>query len=162
MGEEQAEDGDSMIKTTRRSEPIFFFSSKEKKRIVQEIRSAEKKSTCEIRVHLVGGENGDVKTHAHRMFEKLGMANTKERSGILIFMHLKSRRFAIIGDQGVHGKVSEDFWKKAAASMEVWFQKDEFARGIEEAILKMSEYLAPYFSPRLDNPNELKDEISYS
>ena len=160
---ERAEDGkgDIMI-NTRSIHPFLFFSGAEKARIVSAIQNAEKKTSAEIRVHLERKANQDVFAHARDRFEKLGMTRTKERNGVLIFLGLKSKRFCILGDTGIHSKVSEHFWDDIAAKMAVFFQKNHFSDGIVEAIGLIGEKLAEFFPYQFDDTNELSDHISYS
>ena len=48
------------------------------------------------------------------------------RNGVLIFVAPRSRRFAIIGDQGVHEKCGESFWQELADAMSQFFKKGDF------------------------------------
>ena len=146
----------------RSSEPILFFSKKEKEQIAAVIREVEKKTSGEIRVHLARRTQEDILVHAKEIFEKIGMTNTKTRNGVLIFLNVKSRRFAVIGDVGIHEKVPEGLWDEMAQTMTEHFKKNRFADGIVEAVRLIGEKLREYFPHERDDINELPDEISYS
>lgn len=146
----------------RSADPILFLSRSEKKRIVSVIKEAEQKTSAEIRVHLDHKINNDVLEHAKSTFQKLGMTHTKARNAVLIFISVRLRQFAVLGDVGIHQKVSECFWKEAAAEMENYFRVDRFAEGIVAAIDKAGEVLKRHFPRREDDANELRDGISYS
>ena len=150
------------MRVTRGRDPVLFFSKKEKAAIIEAIQKAEKNTSGEIRVHLERKADEDILAHAAKVFEKIGMTNTKERNGVLIFMGVKSKRFAIIGDRGIHEKVSRGFWQEMAEIMQNHFREDNFALGIAAAIEKAGEKLANYFPHKRDDMNELPDEISYS
>jgi len=140
----------------------LFFSGKEKERIHAAIREAEKQTSGEIRVHLERKAKDDILAHAEREFERLGMARTEKRNGVLIFMGVKTKRFAVIGDKGINEKVPAGFWDEIVGLMAGHFREDEFAEGLSQGILKVGEKLAQFFPYQADDVNELPDEISYS
>jgi uncharacterized membrane protein len=146
----------------RSGEPILFFSAKEKTKIVQAIEAAEKKTSAEIRVHLERKAKNDVVRHATEVFERIGMAKTANRNGVLFFMGVKSKRFSVIGDEGIHQQVPIQFWQDVVDVMSQKFKSDEFAEGLIEGIRIVSEKLAHYFPYHAGDVNELPDEISYS
>jgi len=150
------------MKIERSKNPGLFFSSKEKGRIVRAVQNAEKNTSGEIRVHLERKAKEDILAHACREFDRLGMNKTAERNGVLIFMGVHSKRFAIWADQGINDKVPANFWKDIVQAMERAFAEDRFADGIEGAILTIGEKLRAYFPYQREDINELPDEISYS
>lgn len=146
----------------RSKDPVLFFSKKEKEAIVQAIREAEKMTSGEIRVHLERKARPDIMAHAREVFEKIGMTRTQRRNGVLIFLGVASRRFAILGDRGINEKVPPTFWDEVAEGMQQSFREDRFADGIVEAILAIGEKLKEYFPYQSSDVNELSDEISFS
>ncbi|MBF0254755.1 MAG: TPM domain-containing protein [Candidatus Omnitrophica bacterium] len=150
------------MKIMRSAEPALFFSGKEKEAIVAAIREAEKVSSAEIHVHLTRKARPDIMAHAAQLFERLGLTRTKDRNGVLIFMGVASKRFAILGDEGIHSRVGSDFWTRIAASMSACFAEDRFADGIVEAVEAAGQALAAHFPYQRDDVNELPDEISFS
>jgi uncharacterized membrane protein len=103
----------------------------------------------------------DAQAAAAREFEKLGMTATKERSGVLIYVAPKVRRFAVIGDIGIHDKGGRDVWPRLAALLEAAFREGRYTEGLVEAVAKTGDLLAQHF-PRSSGPdtNELADQIS--
>lgn len=146
----------------RSENPILFFSKKEKESIVQAIHEAEKKTSGEIRVHLVKNVKGHVLEHAREIFDRIGMSRTKHRNGILILMVLDSKQFAIVGDQGIHEKVPATFWNDIVSGMAEHFKQNAFSEGLKEAVLRVGSKLSEYFPIEPNDENELSDEISYS
>jgi len=88
--------------------PQKFFTEEEQKKIVEEIRKAEEQTSGEIRVHLDRHSGGDVLKKAQKIFYQLGMAHTKERNGVLIYLATDHRKFAIVGDERIHRVVPEN------------------------------------------------------
>lgn len=150
------------MKIERSSMPYFFFSRKEKEAICAAIREAEKSTSGEIRVHLERKADQNIVEHAARVFEKIGMTKTELRNGVLIFIGVKTKRFAILGDSGINEKVGEDFWSEEAKIMEAHFKEDRFADGICAAVIRVAEKLSLYFPHQRNDVNELPDSISYS
>lgn len=146
----------------RDSNPALFFSKKEKERIVSAVREAELQTSGEIRVHLERQFRGDALKHAEEIFQKLNMDRTEARNGVLILMGLKSKRFFILGDIGIHEKVGQDFWDAIVGEIVPYFKEDRFADGLAEGILEIGKKLKNHFPYQRDDVNELPDEISFS
>ena len=136
-----------------------FLEKVDHDRIVAAIAEAEGKTSGEIRVHVHHRAVADPIAAGRKVFEKLGMARTAEKNGVLIFVAPRSRNFAILGDTGIHEKCGDDLWETAAAEMAGHFQKGDFSAGIVATIRKTGEALAAHFPPRTQRRNELPDEI---
>lgn len=140
--------------------PKKFFSPEEETQIVEAIRGAEKMTSGEIRVHLAKGCGGSPHEAAVKVFERLGMTRTAERNGVLFYLALKDRKFALIGDKGVHEKMGADFWEKVRDSVQQDFRKGEFAKGLVDGIRTCGKELVRHFPRKADDRNELPDTIS--
>ena len=99
---------------------------------------------------------------AKLQFERMEMTNTKDRNGVLIFVAPKSRNFAIIGDEGVHNKCGEQFWKKIADEMSGRFKQGQFTDGIIHGVAAAGEVLSQHFPRQADDVNELPDKVERS
>jgi len=146
----------------RKKNLSHFFSEQEKERVVSAIRRVESKTSGEIRVALNEEAWGDGMAYAQKVFKKLGMAKTKHRNGILFFLAVKDRFFAILGDKGIHEKLGNEFWKGAAAGVQPFFVREEFGAGLEWAIQTIGESLARYFPRQKDDTNELTNRVLQS
>ncbi len=141
--------------------PGSFLSRLDHDRIVAAIREAEDRSRGEIRVHVARKAVADPQGAAAALFEKLGMAATAERNGILLFVAPASQRFAVVGDKGIHEKCGEGFWKDVASAMEEDFRQGRFTDGIVKGVAKAGDALAAHFPPTgRPDVNELPDEVS--
>ncbi len=138
-----------------------FFSVSEKEDIKQAILNAELDTSGEIRLHVENNCPGDVLDRAAFIFDKLGMRNTAQRNGVLIYLSINHRKFAIIGDSGINSKVPENFWDAIKDKMLVKFRNSEFAQGLIDAISKAGEQLKKYFPHQSDDVDELSNEISF-
>ena len=133
----------------------------EEKILVEAIAIAEMNTSGEIRVHIEKVCKGDAYERAIFWFEKLKMTTTKDRNGVLIYIAEESKKFAIVGDIGIHQKVGADFWNSAKETMQNHFVKGQFVQGIKEAVLTCGQELKSYFPYQQDDKNELSDQISY-
>jgi uncharacterized membrane protein len=133
----------------------WLFSSPAKidhSRIVAAIAQAELKTSGKIRVLVARHRANDPVAAAQRHFERLGLARTPQRNGVLIFVAPRSRRFAVIGDQGVHARCGDEFWRELTAAMEGYFKRGEFSDGLVHGIERAGTLLAAHF-PREGAPN---------
>ena len=113
--------------------------------LVAAICDAEKKTSGQIRVLISHKSVVDPVAAAQMEFARLGMAKSPERNGVLIFVTPRSRKFAVIGDAGVHAKCGDVFWQELAQSMTGYFCKSEFTEGIADGVRKAGELLAEHF-----------------
>lgn len=141
--------------------PKEFITKLEKDEIVAAIQAAEKKTTGEIRVFITRHKPVDPVAAAQAHFTELGMQKTEDRNGVLIFVAPRVRKFAIIGDSGVHARCGDEFWTKVAAEMTAHFKQENFTAGLLHAIKKAGELLAEHFPGKPDHPNQLPDGIAH-
>jgi uncharacterized membrane protein len=73
------------------------------------------------------------------------MNQSPERNGVLIFVAPRTHKFAVIGDEAVHAKCGDEFWRKLADAMTGYFRKSEFTPGIIHGVQKAGELLAEHF-----------------
>ncbi len=134
----------------------------DRKKIRGAIAAAEKKTSGEIRVSVAPYFWGRVRPVAERAFRRLGMENTKQRNGILFFIVPARKRFVVLGDEGIHAKVGQEFWDKIAAAMADRFHEGEFSDGLAGGIEAAAEGLAVHFPYNAaTDVNELPDEIDF-
>lgn len=141
--------------------PSNFFTKEQKAAIIEAIGQAEQNTSGEIRVHIDKSCKGDTLDQAAYIFKKLNMHKTEQRNGVLIYLALDDRKFAIIGDAGINSKVPADFWDKIKDEMLSHFKVGEFSEGLITGIHKAGEKLKAFFPLRIDDKNELSDEISF-
>ena len=131
-------------------------------RIKAAISAAEKQTSGEIRVSVSRFFWGHVQHAAEKAFTRLSMRATRDRNGILFFIVPSRRAFAIIGDEGIHLKVGQDFWNKLAAAMSKDFMNTKFNEGLVAGIAECGRLLAEHFPFEGERDvNELSDDIDY-
>jgi uncharacterized membrane protein len=137
-----------------------FLEKLDQERIVEAIRSAERMTSGEIRVHVQPKAHGDIRVVAERTFERLGMTKTELRNGVLLFIACEEQRFVILGDQGINEKAPAGFWDEIAAKLTIRFRAGEFSDGIVEAIHSAGQELRHDFPRSQEDVDELANEIN--
>ena len=138
-----------------------FFSTEEKKQITDAIAQAELNTSGEIRLHMEGHCKLDVLDRAAYIFEKLGMKETAQRNGVLFYLAVHDRKFAILGDAGINQVVPVNFWDQIKETMLTFFKEGKFTDGLSKGILMAGDQLKANFPRQKDDVNELSDEISF-
>ncbi|MBQ6309999.1 MAG: TPM domain-containing protein [Bacteroidales bacterium] len=134
----------------------------EERKIVSAITEAEKDTSGEIRVHIERWcKEGDPVARAIFIFDAIGMFDTRDRTGVLIYISLKSRLFAVIGDVGINAVIPQDFWNGIKTDLSSHFSRGQITEGIIEAVNQTGKILKEHFPCTGYNPNEQPDEISY-
>ena len=108
----------------------------------------------------LSGRETETKVFARalRAFYQHALHTTKESTGILILASLLERRVQIIADRGIHEKVGDAAWRKAAEVLTQSLKEKRAGDGFCEAIAICGEVLARYFPAVAENPNELPDK----
>ena len=138
-----------------------FLSKEEQDRVIAAIKSAELDTSGEIRVHLESKCKTDVLDRAVYIFNYLKMHKTAQRNGVLIYVAVENKKFAIIGDGGMNSKVPENFWDSIQQQMGENFKKGLFCKGLCSAITEAGKQLKTYFPYQSNDVNEQPDEISF-
>lgn len=138
-----------------------FFSKEEQEQIMNAILNAELDTSGEIRVHIESVFKDNVMDRATFIFKKLKMHRTELRNGVLFYLAVKSRKFAIIGDVGINKEVPEDFWNDIKEKMAEYFKENKFTEGLVFGISETGDHLKKHFPYHLDDINELSDDISF-
>ncbi len=137
-----------------------FLTKPEEQEIVEAIGKAEKNTSGEIRVHIENETSVATINRAMEVFRNLNMEDTQERNGVIIYVAVKSKQFAIYGDKGINEKVGADFWNSTKEAMQNHFKSGNFKQGLIDGILKTGEQLKTHFPYQNDDTNELSNEIS--
>ena len=130
--------------------------------IVNAIKEAEINTSAEIRVHYTTKKSKTLLLNdAQQTFEALKMHETELRNGILIFLRLKTKEVAILGDIGIHKHVGNDFWEAVKEEIIATIKSSNITQGIIKGIELSGKQLSIHFPPNGHNPNELSDEITH-
>ena len=139
---------------------VSYFSKKDLNEIAEAIRQSELQTSGEIRVHIARQIKGEVLGCARKVFSKLEMHRTQEHNGVLIFISMSGKEFAILGDQGIHERVGDTFWGETRDAMLNLFKEGKIKEGVIAGVLSAGKELKKYFPRCSDDVNELSNEVS--
>jgi uncharacterized membrane protein YgcG len=138
-----------------------LLSLEDQKRLLEKIGEIEARSSGEVRLHLTDRPVRDALESARKAFVSLGMTQTRLRNGVLVFLSLPSRAFAVVGDEAVHSVAGPEYWEKLRDGAVQRFSAGEFAEGLLSLLQQVEEVLVEHFPHQEGDVDELPDEISF-
>ncbi len=141
-----------------------FFSDDDFLRISGQIKKSELTTSGEIRISIRENRsiiefNKEIRQLAEKEFKRLNMNNTRDKTGILLFLLLGERQFYILADEGINSKVSVDTWDRIRDEIQERFRNGKFADGIIHGIERVGKILADHFPIKTDDRNELSNKV---
>ena len=115
-----------------------FFTASQQEAIQASIATAELNTSGEIRLHVDGKCPGDPVAKAIKVFEKLKMHETELRNGVLIYVAIKDKKLAIVGDKGINEAVSDDFWDAIKNDLVFRFKEGKYTEGLIKKTMPLS------------------------
>lgn len=140
-----------------------FFTAEEKQQLVEAIQKAEQRTSGEVRVFVESRcRFMDALDRAQEIFVKLKMNETEQRNATLVYVAVKDKQAAVLGDEGIHQKVGKKYWEDVVSKMLIQFRHEKLADGICQGINDLGEALVFYFPYNRDtDKNELPDELIF-
>ena len=142
-----------------------FFTDDDFLRISETIKKNEKTTAGEIRVAIKDditffGKN-DIRKLAEEEFFRLGMNNTRDKTGILIYVNLLQRQFYILADSGINAKVEQSVWDDIRNEIQNEFKLGHYTEGIIYGINEVGKILTNHFPIKPDDVNELTNKVEF-
>jgi len=130
---------------------------------VEAVRDAEKLTSGEVRVFVESRcRYVDAMDRAFEIFDNLKMSQTKDRNAVLLYLAIKDHQLAVLGDEGIHQKVGNEYWDTEVRKMIKAFNRDNYAEGIVMCVEDIGEALHTYFPyDKIIDKNELPDDIVF-
>ena len=101
-----------------------------------------------------------VNERAVRHFMESGVYNTKDRTGILIFISALERRVELLADRGISEKISREKWQGIVNNITGGIKANKLTEHLTGSIRECGDLLAEHFPIQPDDVNELKDNIA--
>jgi len=136
-----------------------FLTDEEEALLVEEIRKQEARTSAEIRVCVTDKLIFRPQRYAWRLFDSIGMSETRERNAALIVMMPRVKKIVVIGDSALHDIVGDVYWKSAVSAMVREMHSSGPLNAIREGLQRLGDTLAIHWPRREDDINELPDEI---
>ncbi len=100
-----------------------------------------------------------VSARARQLFIEQGVTETRDRSGVLVYLSEAEHRIEILADRGVHQRVGPDGWQRLVDSVVSAIQRGQAGQGVLAALDTIGVLLAEHFPRRPDDANELPDAV---
>jgi len=111
---------------------------------------------------LAGADLLDETVHrrALQAFVEEEVFDTRDRTGILLFVSLREHRIEVLGDAGINEQVAPDDWAEVVARIRRGIRNDNLTEGLVEAIDMCGRLLERRgVNIRPDDENELSDTV---
>jgi uncharacterized membrane protein len=133
----------------------------DREKVKAAIEKAEHQTSGEICVSVAPLFWGSIEKAADKAFLRMGMTHTKERNGVLFFVVPSRRKFVVLGDQGIHDKVGQEFWDRVAAVLSEKFREGDFTGGLVRGIEEVGMQLSVHFPYTKGDTDELPDDVDF-
>ena len=141
-----------------------YFNDDDFLRVSHKIKELEKITAGEIRIALKENKsflkrNKQIDELAKEEFLSLGMSDTRDRTGILIYVLLGERQFYILADEGINKKVEQATWDNVRDDIQNEFRKGHYTEGLLKGIEDVGNILGKHFPVKPDDTNELSNKV---
>jgi len=151
---------------------LNFLSGEQRNVVEDAIAKAEALTSGEIRVLVVAASSvlplfnkNDrkiaLRRRAEREFAKLGIHNTRDRTGVLIMVSIEERMVQVLAGSGINSVVSESTWPAMVRCIVEGIKAGDPASGISSAVAEIGKMLSEYFPIKSDDSNELSNEVVF-
>ena len=100
-----------------------------------------------------------VRARAVRYFMESGISNTRDRTGILIFISVLERRVELLADRGIAAKIPQEKWTSIVSDIIIGIKAGELNSHLQKAVVQCGELLKEFFPIKEDDTNELSNEV---
>ena len=96
---------------------------------------------------------------AELSFFEHGVYNTRDRTGVLIFLSALEHRVVILGDEGIHQRLQNPGWTELVSVLVSAIKQGRAADGVCDVVTRLGQTLARDAPIRDDDTNELPNEV---
>lgn len=96
---------------------------------------------------------------AHQEFFRLGLHETRAKTGVLVFVSLFERRVVVIGDEGIAAKIDAERWAELRELVLAGIRRGSLAQGLVDGVREAGSVLAEHHPRLASDPNELPDRL---
>lgn len=102
-----------------------------------------------------------VEKRAIREFFKMGIGETRDKTGVLIMISLNERIVNLKADKGINEKVAQGTWDETIKMIVEAIKSGKPEEGICKALEQVGNLLAEHFPIKEDDKNEILDNIEF-
>ena len=136
-------------------------------RLAERVAASERRHCGEIRIYVEAGlplsylwRDATPRERAIAIFGKLGVWDTEQNSGVLIYLLLAEHAIEIVADRGLARHVPQEQWRQIVQRMGGAFRAGRHEEGLAQAVDEVTALLVQHFPPRPGgvDSNELPDQ----
>jgi uncharacterized membrane protein len=149
---------------------LNFLTSGQMDDIADAISKTEAMTSGEIRVLVVAASSilpllskserrAALRRRAEKEFTKLGIQNTRDKTGVLIMVSIEERMVQVLAGSGINSVVPENTWPSMVQCIVEGIKAGNPAEGILTAVTDIGKMLSEYFPIKSDDYNELSNAV---
>ena len=149
---------------------LNFLSSDQRNEIADAISKVETMTSSEIRVLVVAAssllpklskkdQKEALRRRAIKEFSKLGIHNTRDKTGVLIMVSIEERMVQVLAGTGINSVVPENTWPSMVQRVTDGIKAGNPAQGITMAVVDIGTMLSEKFPLKSDDSNELSNVV---
>lgn len=96
---------------------------------------------------------------AETQFFKKGIQNTRDKTGILIYISIYEKKVIILADEGINNRVPQDYWQLRVNEIINGIKTGRATLSLTNTITEIGNELQKYFPIRIDDEDELENLI---
>jgi uncharacterized membrane protein len=132
----------------------------EEQDVVRAIANAERGNRGEVRLHLEARCRGEPLARAEALYRELGMHQTRDDTGVLLYVATASRVCAVFCGAGIVSRPPEGFWKSVTDAVAQGFEAKAPARGLVDGLKRIGDVLREHVPGEDRAGDELQNTIS--
>ncbi|KKW66888.1 hypothetical protein AAV94_13680 [Lampropedia cohaerens] len=135
--------------------------------LAEQISRSEATHTGQIAIYVEGGlpghyvrEDKTARDRAWALFGKLGVWDTADNNGVLIYLLIAEHAIEIVADRGLRARLDDAAWQPVVEHLGTALRAGDYARGLQLAVEEVGVLLAAHFprhDPATRQPNEVPD-----
>ena len=134
--------------------------------LARQVADSERRHTGQVRICVEAGlpaayvwRNATARERAVALFGKLGVWDTEDNNGVLIYLLLAEHAIEIVADRGLAQRVPEATWHTLVQRLGQALRAGQYEDGLTEVLAEVSDLLVAHFPACGHAPgsNELPD-----
>lgn len=135
-------------------------------RLARRVAASERRHTGEVRIYVEATlpfsylwRGATPRERAVALFGKLGIWDTEQNNGVLVYLLLAEHAIEVVADRGIARHVDAARWQEVVQHMREAFRAGRFEDGLGQALEEVSALLVQHYPavPGAANANELPD-----
>lgn len=139
-----------------------YFSKQDQQVIAEAVKQAEHGHIGEIQVVIEGyipsslAYSQDTRLRAQQLFAELGVWDTEQNSGVLLYLNLCEQKVEIVIDRGIQRATKQQVWQDICDHMIMELKNKRYREGVVLGVQEIGEILNTFYD---DKEQDLSNEL---